>query len=110
MTRHLKRELGFILPVDRQVDTLAHFSFVWARRQQEPQNHGTADISTIMSVEVSDDEASAFKHDTDEYDGYEWIAPSKMVDRESLHPALRTAASALITHRMWRQFMQSQEN
>ena len=90
--RNLKRELGLNLTPDR-FKVIATYSFLWYKREQEPQEHGLADISTIHVVELSEEESNAIKIDEKEYEKVDWISQEKiLIDKDNCyHPALKQA-------------------
>lgn len=94
----LKRELGIVIDessTDR-IMKVGAYSFVWRLRQQEPMDHGTADISVVHSITITDEEKSAMKIDRNEYDECEWCDPESIANEEMYHPALRRSVSDLL--------------
>jgi hypothetical protein len=63
--RNARRELGLTFPTDR-LRPIAAYSFAWRRRQQAPQDNGTADISVVHALELRPDEAEAVALDDEE--------------------------------------------
>ena len=58
-------------------------------REQEPKNHGTADIDAVVTIELSDDEVARIHHDAKEYEDRAWVAAEEIVSSGRYHPALR---------------------
>jgi hypothetical protein len=82
------------------------------RRAQEPTENGTADISVVMSVEITQEEQAGIKLDEREYDEFQWIEPARIVSERSseptayeggfrFHPALRQSVSDWLALREW---------
>jgi ADP-ribose pyrophosphatase YjhB (NUDIX family) len=96
--RNVKRELKLAIEPAR-FETVGNYSFVWEFRQQEPQDHGTADISTVHMVHLSAEEAAACDKamDPDEYRDSQWIRIEEVLKSDSFHPALQQAVADLVT-------------
>jgi len=108
--RILKRELGMVFEPKlarnggRFVGVGA-YSYAWQFRQQTPQDRGLADVSLVLTVEISKKERDQIRLDysTDlEYHGHEWVQPHTLRDDATKHPALRRAAADLIAGAAWR--------
>lgn len=63
-----------------RVNTVAHFTFVWDTRTQPPVENGTCDVSLIVEVEVTDEEAASVVHKPREYSHLAWVPLSTLVD------------------------------
>ena len=62
------------------------FAVSWGKREQLPQTNGTADISVVVSMELTGDEVAAIK--ADEFELREWRAPYDILSGD-FHPALK---------------------
>lgn len=96
--RNVKRELGLDLPPDRY-RVVGVYSFVWRTRQQAPATNGTADMSTVLQLRLSDAEASSVSVDSfakSEYRDAKWIEPKDIL-RGDFNPALQQAVRDLLT-------------
>ena len=87
--RLLARELS--LPVEaaalrERLATVGYYSFVWEMRAQEPRHNGTADISVVSSLEVTEEEKAAIEHNTDEE--RQWVTAEHILE-SAYHPALQ---------------------
>uniref|UniRef100_A0A7S2N1I2 Nudix hydrolase domain-containing protein n=1 Tax=Helicotheca tamesis TaxID=374047 RepID=A0A7S2N1I2_9STRA len=87
--RNVRRELKLDIPVER-FEVIANYSFVWQFRQQAPQGNGTADISTVHCLELSDEEVSKAEFDNKEYSECKWFDVEEVLAGE-FHPALKQA-------------------
>jgi ADP-ribose pyrophosphatase YjhB (NUDIX family) len=93
-SRLLRRELQLDLSLEQvrlRTHTVGHYSFVWGKREQLPQTNGTADISVVVALELTDEEAAlvaARAHE--EYgEAHQWVAPNDVLDPAAdYHPAL----------------------
>ena len=67
-------------------------------RQQEPQTNGTADISCVMTADLTPEECDGVKLKDTEYDGFDWVKPEDIAGNvgRSYHPALRWVAQSLV--------------
>ena len=87
--RLLARELSLPLTAaglrDRMA-TVGYYSFVWEMRSQAPRHNGTADISVVSSMEVTDDEAALIATNTDEE--RQWVTAEHILS-SAYHPALK---------------------
>lgn len=90
ISRNVKRELGLEIEPSR-FQYLCIYSTVWARRAQEPKDHGSHTISITMLLEVSDEEANMIAPN-EEYEYIQWVSTQRVVEDESLHPAVRMVA------------------
>lgn len=91
----LNRELGISISEgsEGRIAVVGAYSYVWRLRQQEPVDHGTADISVVHSVTITEEEEKGMKIDRGEYDCCEWCDPAAVVDNDSYHPALRRSVA-----------------
>mmetsp|Transcript_32848 Transcript_32848/g.48920 ORF Transcript_32848/g.48920 Transcript_32848/m.48920 type:complete len:249 (-) Transcript_32848:665-1411(-) len=87
--RNVRRELKLDIPVER-FEVIANYSFVWQFRQQAPQGNGTADISTVHCLELSEEEVSKAEFDNKEYAECKWWEVEEVLAGE-FHPALKQA-------------------
>ena len=94
--RNVKRELGLDVAPCR-FSVLANYSFVWRTRMQAPAHHGTADISTIHSLELTPAEAATIALDPKEYSDARWFLVQEVLDGD-FHPALHQALRDLQAH------------
>ena len=107
--RLLKRELAVTLGPEQadhienggRFQGVGHYSYVWQFREQEPKDHGTADISSVLTLELTDAEVAGLKLDSKEYAEHDWFEPQAVVDDEKYHPALRQSVADLIALRRW---------
>lgn len=103
--RLLARELNIkVNPHDltNRFSSLGHFSFQWARREQPPKENGTADISVVLCVELSEADVAQCVLDTQEYEESKWESPENVLADQSYHPALRRVCAELIRQRVFR--------
>jgi len=100
--RLLRRELAVELPVDcgHRVSTIGHYSFVWQMREQPPKNHGTADISVVVLVHLTDAEVARIKLNPNEYEASAWVAPKDIIDG-AYHPGLKRGINDFLRLRMY---------
>ena len=111
--RILKRELGLVLSEEAKQHVrnggrfigVGAYSYIWEMREQEPKNHGCADISVVMSIQVTKEEISKFKFDSQEYEQHAWVDCSEVIYDESKHPALRRSAADLARARQWEEIV-----
>ena len=71
------------------------YSYVGERRQKAPGETGTADVSVVCTLRLSEEEIANVKLDSNEYEKHEWFPPTDVVNDESKHPALRRAVKDL---------------
>lgn len=110
-SRILKREIGVEIK-DSRFETVGHYSFVWEKREQPPKDHGTADISVVLTTVLTADEIGRIKIDPNEYSDKMWVSPKDVVQNPSFHPALRRAARDLIAIHVWKRIedLSNQQN
>ena len=107
--RIIKRELGLGLDESAKQHVrnggrfvgVGAYSYIWEMREQEPKNHGCADISVVMFIEMSKEEIGTFKFDSQEYEQHEWVECEDVVADHSKHPALRRSVADLLRARQW---------
>jgi hypothetical protein len=111
------RELGLDIAADR-FWTVNHYTFVWDRRHQPPVDHGTADVSIVMSAALTDDELAAIRFDKHEYSAMRLVDVNAIVDEHNrqhstaaasaveFHPALRQAVLDYRSSRTLQQLLQ----
>ena len=100
--RNVKRELGLAVAPSR-FTAVGSYSFVWRMRVQAPATHGTADISTVFELALSDAEAAALspsQFDAKEYADAGWVDPFDVL-RGDYHPALQQAVRDLLARRAY---------
>lgn len=88
--RNVKREINLDLPETRY-EVVANYSMVWSYRVQPPTENGTADLSTIHSVSLTEkEEAQDFVLDPVEYSESKWWAIDEVIlnDNNRFHPLL----------------------
>ena len=76
--RVIRRELQLNLDKDelnKRIKTVNHYTFVWEKRNQPPQDNGTADVSLVLSFTLKKDEISTIVMDQQEYSAFQWIEP-----------------------------------
>ena len=65
-------------------------------RQQEPKNHGTADLQIVLSFQLEKEELSKVVFDADEYDEVKWVDVTDILNG-NFHPALKYPVHCLLT-------------
>lgn len=88
-TRLLKRELSVVVKEDEakhvkeggRFEGVGYYSYLWQHRNQEPKDHGTADISVTITTALSEVEIAAIKPTNDEYSEHKWVNPEVSVSR-----------------------------
>lgn len=62
--RLLARELKFTLNESdfSRVKTVAHYTYCFSMRNEEPQENGNADLAAILTMNVSQAEADSFAY------------------------------------------------
>ena len=111
--RILKRELDLVVEPKRvseggRFDGVGAYSYAWQFRQQEPQQHGLADVSLVLTIALSPAERAAIRLDyanDPEYSAHAWKLPEHVRDDETKHPALRRAAADHISNVAWRRLL-----
>jgi len=97
--RNMQRELGLQVEQDR-LKVFANYSFVWQYRSQPPADHGTADISTIHVLRLTELEVASVKLDPKEYEAFEFLPMTDIINGgDRYHPALQRAVLDLF---VWR--------
>lgn len=108
--RVLQRELNLTIPRDdgtqteqKRVRTVAHYTFVWDTRTQAPIHNGTCDVSIILRVDLSRDEAEHIELVSKEYKQLEWrsLSSQAALPPGALHPALAQGVKDLCAMRQW---------
>jgi len=87
--RNMKRELGLEL-VPARFEVVGTYSLVWEKRAQEPIGHGTADISTVHRLILSDEELASIAIDEQEYANTSWFECDEVLAGQ-FHPAIKQA-------------------
>ena len=85
------------LPEER-FEVVANYSMVWAYRQQAPQDNGTADISTIHALYLTEEEEKKGvpNLDPDEYAETKWWDIDEVIGQTvRFHPCLIAALKSL---------------
>ena len=85
--RTMKREMGLALdaaalqPVrgGGRFRVVGSYHYTWQFRQQAPGDHGTADVSTVVAIELTAAEIEALKMNTTEYAAWAWVDPRSVV-------------------------------
>ena len=82
---------------------VGHFSLLWNRRQQDPQENGLADISTVHVVTITQAEENSMHIDKNEYDQTDWFDWKRIRndDKERYHPALKQAVNDWATSQIY---------
>ncbi|MDO8558744.1 MAG: NUDIX hydrolase [bacterium] len=93
VVRNLKREINLSIDPTR-FRHLNHYSFVWARRAEPPQENGCHDVSIMMVLFISDEEVRRIKFNS-EYREIQWILPGAVITAD-FHPAVRKIAEDLV--------------
>ena len=87
--RLLARELSLPLSaavLGGRMATVGYYSFVWEMRFQAPNHHGTADISVVSSIELTEDEKAVIATNTNEE--RQWVSDAHILS-SAYHPALQ---------------------
>jgi glutamine synthetase len=112
-SRLIKKELSLSTSKEQLISrfyTVGHYSFVWAKREQEPKENGTADISIVLTITLTKEEEKEIYMDTKEYSNKMWIKPEQII-KESFelqkeiihfHPALIRATKDLLSMKEWK--------
>ena len=97
--RNVLRELGMDFDENR-FQVLANYNMVWSYRAQDPITNGTADISTIHIIYLSEEEEKADipSLDVNEYHESKWWEIEE-IQGERFHPCLINAVKALKSKR-----------
>jgi hypothetical protein len=101
--RILWRELRLDIGEQPRVRTVAHYTFVWDTRTQEPVHNGTCDVSIILRVDLTREEAACVEFISKEYKQLEWrtLASQAALSTGALHPALAQGVKDLCAMREW---------
>lgn len=107
--RILKRELGFVLKEEDKCHAnqggrftgVGAYSYIWEFREQEPKNHGCADISVVMAIKVSKEEIDSFKFDNKEYEQHAFLTGAQIMEDDTKHPALRRSVADYLKACEW---------
>lgn len=102
--RVLRRELKLDIGEEPgRVRTVAHYTFVWDTRTQEPIHNGTCDVSIILRVDLTREESERVEFISKEYKQLEWrtLASQAALPPGSLHPALEQGVKDLCAMREW---------
>jgi len=105
--RLLNRELSLNLTEPSRLQTVGHYSFLWAKRSQPPEHHGTADLSIVLTMVLTDEEISKIKSDNKEYSESRWTEPEEILRDPKYHPALKQATRDLLAVQIWHQLKHS---
>jgi hypothetical protein len=94
--RHVSHDLGLTIEAS-EFNFLSVASYVWARRKQQPQENGTADVALIFYAEISDGDAKKLLfRNTEEYECFEWRTLYDALCDSSLHAALHDSLESLV--------------
>uniref|UniRef100_A0A6U0IU65 Nudix hydrolase domain-containing protein n=1 Tax=Minutocellus polymorphus TaxID=265543 RepID=A0A6U0IU65_9STRA len=96
-SRNVRRELGLEFPEER-FEVVANYSLVWAYRLQAPQDNGTADISTIHALYLTEEEEKngVRSLDPDEYAESKWWNIDEVISQTvRFHPCLISSLKSL---------------
>lgn len=89
-SRNVRRELGVDFAEGR-FEVVTNVSMVWARREQAPRENGTADLSTIHAIYLTEEEEvrGAPSLDPDEYHESRWWVIDDVIGKTGrFHPCL----------------------
>eukprot|EP01116_Phalansterium_solitarium_P015020 TRINITY_DN33034_c0_g1_i1.p1 TRINITY_DN33034_c0_g1~~TRINITY_DN33034_c0_g1_i1.p1 ORF type:complete len:228 (+),score=53.97 TRINITY_DN33034_c0_g1_i1:37-684(+) len=100
--RILRREIAVNITDLTRFKTVGHYSFVWAKRAQEPKDHGTADISVVSTLALTPEEIASMKIDMAEYDEVKFVDPSEILTSGTYHPALAHAVGDMLSNERFR--------
>lgn len=95
--RNVKRELGLEFE-EARFEVVANYSMVWSYRQQAPTSNGTADLSTIHALFLTQQEETEGVPalDPKEYHESQWWTIAEVLgDEKRFHPLLRNSLQAL---------------
>ena len=95
--RNVKREIG-LAASRRRFALVGAYSLLWRTRAQPPETNGTADVSTVFELALTDAEAGAVTpaaFDAKEYADAAWV-PVATVLSGDYHPALQQACRDLV--------------
>lgn len=94
--RNVKRELGLEFPESR-FEVVANYSMVWSYREQEPTENGTADLSTVHMIRLTEsEEQKDISLDPKEYHESSWWDIEEVLSQvDRFHPCLRNSLSSL---------------
>lgn len=104
--RLMQRELGIAQDssFSNRVELIGTYSFLWGMREQEPKDHGTADISVVVAVELIESELS-FSMDSKEYASQQWASVDEIISGD-FHPALKAVAKDYVKMGILKQLKQ----
>eukprot|EP00613_Pedinella_sp_CCMP2098_P052155 CAMPEP_0171883920 /NCGR_PEP_ID=MMETSP0992-20121227/40449_1 /TAXON_ID=483369 /ORGANISM="non described non described, Strain CCMP2098" /LENGTH=295 /DNA_ID=CAMNT_0012510193 /DNA_START=57 /DNA_END=940 /DNA_ORIENTATION=- len=91
--RNVKRELGLDLDVSR-FEVIATYSMVWRMRQQPPSTNGTADISTVHTLQLTPEEEGTITMDPREYSESRYFTLEEILVGD-FHPCLQQSVRDL---------------
>lgn len=94
MGRKLNEELGLEKIKPSRFRLFGIGSFAWSRRAEPPQENGCHDLSVIMILEISDEEAEKIEP-KDEYEKVDWFNPKFVAKSQDFHSAVKTFAKEL---------------
>lgn len=102
LLRELKLDLS-VAALQSRLQTVGSYSFLWGKREQLPQTNGTADISTVVTIDLSDAEVAALQaHEFGE--ASQWVEPAEVLDvARGYHAALQRSMSDYIKLRRFQQ-------
>jgi len=89
-SRNVRRELGVDFPEER-FEVVVNVSMVWAYREQAPRENGTADVSTVHVIYLTEEEEGrgVASLDPDEYSESKWWVVDDVIGQtERFHPCL----------------------
>mmetsp|Transcript_14438 Transcript_14438/g.22267 ORF Transcript_14438/g.22267 Transcript_14438/m.22267 type:complete len:232 (-) Transcript_14438:20-715(-) len=94
--RNVKRELGLEFPESR-FEVVANYSMVWSYREQEPTDNGTADLSTVHMIRLTEsEEEKDISLDPKEYHESLWWDIEEVLSQvDRFHPCLRNSLKSL---------------
>lgn len=99
--RNVKREIGLDLPETRY-EVVANYSMVWSYRYQPPTTNGTADLSTIHVIFLTEEEeAHDYAMDPIEYSESKWWIIDEVIcnKNDRFHPLLVNSLKKVKTKR-----------
>lgn len=87
-------------------ELVGYYSYVWELRNQQPQGHGTADISCVLSIALTAEEIEAIIPNTEEYEQHKWVPLKELLmpsqGAETYHPALQQSAKDYLDRKEWK--------
>lgn len=60
--RLLERELHFIVKDPSRIRSIAHYTYCFDKRNEEPRENGNADMVAVLTIAVSQEEADSLTY------------------------------------------------